>query len=136
MILRKVVTTLLATPLSLLVIFGVFFGEWRDSTELIVVTVTLGLWLLPTLLLYGVPVTFLSDYVSKEFTGNVRPLIALILHLCFGLLFGLIAPIDLELSFSGTEVNAAITSASITSFFFWVIDELLRVNSSNKKYSS
>ncbi|MGP4042071.1 hypothetical protein ACTWP4_19515 [Gracilibacillus sp. D59] len=126
MVKRKVITTLLATPLSLLVIFGLFFGEWQHPVELIVMTGAFGLWISPIILLYGVPITFLSDYISKRFTGNVRALTAFIVHLSFGILFGLIAPMDGQFLLIGTEVNATTIFASITALFFWVIDELLR----------
>ncbi|MDL4840240.1 hypothetical protein [Aquibacillus rhizosphaerae] len=58
MIKRKVITTLLATPLSLLVIFGVFFAEWARPIELIVMTGTFSVWISPFILFYVVPITF------------------------------------------------------------------------------
>lgn len=126
MIKRKVVTTLIATPLSVLVIFAVFFGEWRQPLELIVMTGTFSVWLSPFILLYAVPVTFLSDFISKRLTGNSRTFLAFVVHLFFGVLFGFIIPMNTEFSFFGGEIDSAFIFASITALFFWIIDEILR----------
>ncbi|MBM7661036.1 hypothetical protein JOC85_001808 [Bacillus mesophilus] len=132
MIKRKVLTTLLATPLSLLVICGVLFGEWERPFELIVMTGMLGLWISPLILLYGVPVTFLSDYVTKGLAGTARMLTACIVHLSFGILFGFVFRSDEQFLIFGIEVNVIIISASITALFFWVIDELFRSQKGHK----
>jgi len=126
MIKRKVVTSLTATPLSLLIIFAIFFGEWRQPLELIVMSGTFSIWLSPFILLYAVPVTFLSDFITKRLTGNCRTFLALIVHLFFGVLFGFIIPLDSEFSFFGGEIDSAFIFASITALFFWIIDEIIR----------
>jgi hypothetical protein len=136
MIKRKIITTLLATPLSLLVIFGVFFGEWEQPLELIMMTIAFGLWLSPFILLYGVPVTFLSDYVSRRLKGTARTLTAFMVHLFFGILFGFIAPMDEHFSLFGIEIGIATIFASITALFFWIIDELLRRQKPKSRFSS
>ncbi|SES03220.1 hypothetical protein SAMN04487944_115129 [Gracilibacillus ureilyticus] len=126
MIRRKLITTLLATPLSLLIIFGVFFGEWKQPVELVIMTVTFGLWVSPFILLYGVPVTFLSDFATKRLRGGKRTITAFFIHLCFGILFGFIFPMGIDFSLIGIKLNLASISAMITALFFWGIDELLR----------
>jgi hypothetical protein len=126
MIERKVVTTLLATPLSLLVIFAVFFGEWRQPVELIVMSGAFSLLISPYILLYGVPVTFLSDYVGKRITRKMRMPLAFIFHLFFGVIFGFIFPMNSNVSVFGVAVDSAFIFASITALLFWTIDEILR----------
>ena len=126
MIKRKIATTLIATPLSLLVIFAVFFGEWRQPLELIVMTGTFSLWISPFILLYGVPVTFLSDYVSMPLSEKNRILFAFIIHLLFGILFGFIFPMNAQLPFSGVMFEVAFVFATIVALFFWSTDEILR----------
>ncbi|WP_407268297.1 hypothetical protein [Radiobacillus sp. PE A8.2] len=128
MIKRKIVTVLLATPVSLLLIFSLFFGEWRQPFELIVMTGMFSLFISPFIILYGVPVTFLSDYLGKQLTGNVRILIAFIVHLFFGVSFGIIFKMGSEISLFVVEVNVASIFATITALIFWAIDELLRKN--------
>ncbi|UFU00027.1 hypothetical protein KO561_03415 [Radiobacillus kanasensis] len=136
MVKRKVITTILATPISLMFIFAFFFGEWNRPFDLITMSGAFSLFLAPFILLYGVPVTFLSDYVCKQLTGIARTLTAFIVHLFFGVLFGFIAPMDEQFSLFGTEVNAASLSASITALFFWIIDELIRRKNPKSTYSS
>jgi hypothetical protein len=136
MVKRKFFTTLLATPISLLFIFAVFFGEWKQPFELLVMTGMYSLIFSPYVILYGVPVTFLSDYVAKRLTGNMRVLVAFTFHFIFGILFGIIFPFDVSFSLFGAEIDLAIISASITALFFWAIDELLRKNRIQKKLYS
>ncbi|MDL4840241.1 hypothetical protein [Aquibacillus rhizosphaerae] len=62
----------------------------------------------------------------------MRALAAFTVHLLFGILFGLIGPMDGQFSLFGTEVNATTIFASIIALFFWVIDELIRRNKANR----
>ncbi|MFS0673527.1 hypothetical protein [Ornithinibacillus sp. 179-J 7C1 HS] len=128
MIKRKIVTTLLATPMSLIVIFAVFFGEWKQPFELVTMTAMFSIYLAPFIILYAIPVTFLSDYVGRRFVGNVRVSVAFMVHLVFGVLFGFIFPSNASFSLYGVEIDTAIIFASITALLFWTIDELLRKN--------
>ncbi|MFD2446948.1 hypothetical protein ACFSO7_23705 [Bacillus sp. CGMCC 1.16607] len=126
MVKRKLITTLLAPPLSLAFIFAVFFGEWKQPLELIVMTGMFSLILSPYILFYGIPVTFLSDYVSKNLTGNIRAFFALIVHLFFGVMFSFIFPSNASSPLFRGGVDSAIIFGSITALFFWTIDEILR----------
>ncbi|UOQ46860.1 hypothetical protein MUN88_12230 [Gracilibacillus caseinilyticus] len=127
MIKRKLITVLLATPISLCFIFAIIFGEWKQPRELMVMTGTFSLWISPIILVYGVPVTFLSDYLCKRFTENLRTLFAFLIHIFFGILFGLLFPMGTtQFSLLGVEINFATLFASITAIFFWMIDEVIR----------
>ncbi len=126
MIKRKLITTLLATPISLLLIFSIFFGEWRQPLDLLVMTGIFSLFISPYIILYGVPVTFLSDYLGKQLTGHLRFFVACIAHLFFGVLFGFIFKMGSVISLFVVEVNEASIYGAITAFIFWAIDELIR----------
>ncbi|GEM_PF-1673562 len=126
MIKRKILTVLLATPLSLLFIFAVFFGEWEQPLDLIVMTGVFSLWVSPITLLYGLPVSFLSDFVGKRLQGRVRSLTALFVHLFFAVLFGFIVPMNGSLPIFSGEVDFSVIFATIVALFFWIVDEWLR----------
>ncbi|SES63688.1 hypothetical protein SAMN05216389_101184 [Oceanobacillus limi] len=128
MIKRKILTMLFAIPVSLFVIFAVFFGEWKQPFELVVMTGAFSLILSPIIILYGAPVSFLSEYLSKRFTANKRIAVAFVIHILFGVAFGIIFPFDASFSLFGVKMDLAIIFASITALFFWAIDELLRKN--------
>jgi hypothetical protein len=120
------VTALLAVPLSLSVIFSVFFGEWRQPIELIAMTGMYSLWISPFIILYGLPVTCLADFVSKRLSGQRRMYLSLLIHLLFGVFFGVVLPMGTSFSWLGVQIDSASIFASITGLFFWVVDEILR----------
>ncbi len=103
MIKRKIITTLLATPFSLFLIFSIFFGEWRQPLELVVMTGMFSLFISPYVILYGVPVTFLSDYLSRKLK-RARIYVAFIVHIFFGALFAFITNSSTLFPVFGIEV--------------------------------
>ena len=70
-------------------------------------------------LLIGVPVSFLSDYLTKNLNGKPRNLVALLIHSIFGLIAGLVISYLFESLFL---VGVTIIAALI----FWLADEILR----------
>ncbi|UOQ86574.1 hypothetical protein [Gracilibacillus salinarum] len=127
MIKRKLITLLLATPISLCFIFAIIFGEWKQPRELMVMTGVFSLWTSPIILVYGVPVTFLSDFLCKRFTGKLRTWFAFLVHIFFGILFGLLFPMGATLfSLLVIDINFVTLFATITAIFFWLIDEVIR----------
>ncbi|MBM7573420.1 hypothetical protein [Aquibacillus albus] len=126
MIKRKVITVILATPISLMLIFGVFFGEWKNPLELVVMSGMISFLVAIPVLGYGVPVTFLSDYVTKKLRGKLRSFTAFLIHIFFGSVFGLLFPMNSHFPVLDYNVDAAIISALIVSLFFWITDEVLR----------
>ncbi|PKR78287.1 hypothetical protein CEY16_00580 [Halalkalibacillus sediminis] len=124
MIKRKVLTSLLATPLSLMVIFVVMFGEWKDPLELVVMSLMFCLFLAPYILFYAIPATLISDYITRKLNGLRRTGVALCVHLIFGMSFVLILSIFNTVRES--EVEIVFISGVVVAIFFWVIDEIVR----------
>lgn len=73
----------------------------------------------PFVLLIGVPVSFLSDYLTKKQNGKQRSIVALLIHSIFGLIAGLVISFFFESFFL---VGVTIIAALI----FWFVDEILR----------
>jgi len=75
----------------------------------------------PFVFLIGLPVSFLSDYLSKNLNGKQRKMVALLIHIIFGLIAGLvIAKVFESLFYVGVTIIAAL--------IFWLVDEILRKN--------
>lgn len=135
MVKRKVLTTLIATPVSVLVILILFSGGWDDLLGLAFLTGVFSLGAFSHILVYGVLVTFLSDLLTKRIEGNSRIILALAIHLILAGLLGWWFPIfDFEVIKS--SVNSGFVYALITGFCFWVIDELLRWAKLRRKVSN
>jgi hypothetical protein len=132
MIKRKIFTTLLATPISLMLIFAVFFGEWKQPFELVTMSAMFSFFIAPYILLYALPVSFLSDYIGKRLVGNARVSVAFAVHLVFGVVFGFVFPSNASFPLYGVEIDTAIIFASITALLFWAVDEWLRNNKFEK----
>ncbi|KAB8138068.1 hypothetical protein F9U64_06370 [Gracilibacillus oryzae] len=131
MIKRKLLMTLVASPLSMFVIVAAFFDVWQWPLGMLMLTGIGVLMASPYILLYGVPVSFFSDFISKRFIGRVRMLIAFLVHILFAFLFGLIGVLNNNIPLLGLEVDAGIVFAVIVAFFFWLVDELLRIKLKN-----
>ncbi|MFD2118036.1 hypothetical protein ACFSTH_01440 [Paenibacillus yanchengensis] len=103
---------------SLIGIFlTVFFAITEGSSFLAIGVLFTGAF--PFVLLIGVPVSFLSDYLSKNLKGIQRNIVALLIHSIFGLIAGLVISNLFESLFL---VGVAIIAALI----FWLVDEILR----------
>ncbi|WP_078380786.1 hypothetical protein [Sutcliffiella halmapala] len=123
MIFRKLVTSILTCGLVMLIFFFI------ERTAFIIF---IGMYLLPILLLYGVPVSILSDFTTKRLKGVIRAILALFIHLFFATMFYLI-PIYLgweeSISFSDLKtflVNFIFMLCILASSLFWCIDEIFR----------
>ncbi|WP_228409452.1 hypothetical protein [Radiobacillus deserti] len=126
MLKRKIIATLLATPLSLLFIFAVFFGEWSQPLELLGMSIFYSFFVSPFYLLYGLPITFLSDYIGKRLLGKKRIIQSFVIHVLFGALFGLFFPSHATLLIAGREIDTFVIFGSISGVSYWIIDEMLR----------
>lgn len=123
-IIRKLVSAVMACVLVMLI----YFIEEQTGFVFII-----GIYLFPILLIYGVPVSILSDFVTKKLRGFFRGSIALFIHLFLAALFVMI-PIffsewERELLISDTsnlfDKFFFITSL-LSSFLFYFLDEFLR----------
>ncbi|MFD1019510.1 hypothetical protein [Thalassobacillus hwangdonensis] len=123
---RKVITTTLATLISVLVLLlGGGFNLDLIGTAIFTIIV-----IFPIIFVYGLPVTFLSDYLTRKLTGTRRSLTALGVHLLFGLLF---APLyALVIEHSSFTMLLSLLGAATVAVSFWAIDEVLRrINGEN-----
>jgi len=103
----------------------------------------MAMYLLPILLLYGLPSSILSDWITKKLKGIIRGISAFVIHLFLAALF-VIVPILLfsqwerELLFSDVRSlldNFFFITAILSSFLFWLIDEFLRCNKTKRKWN-
>lgn len=73
----------------------------------------------PFILLIGMPVSMLSDYLTKNLYSKRRYIKAFFVHIIFGLIIGLV----ISFLFEGIFY---LISSLIASFIFWLVDEILR----------
>ncbi|WP_342578095.1 hypothetical protein [Psychrobacillus sp. FSL K6-2843] len=123
-IIRKLVSAVMA---CVLVMFIYFIEEQTGFVFII------GIYLFPILLIYGVPVSILSDFVTKKLRGFFRGSIALFIHLFLAALFVMIPILfsewERELLISDTSNlfdNFFFITSLLSSFLFYFLDEFLR----------
>lgn len=98
------------------------------------------MYLFPTLLFYGLPVSLFADFLLKNIDGFFRVLIAMFIHLLFAVVFTLVPTIlewkwdvlyfeNLTAAFKSLIMLTAILSA----FIFWCFDEILKTNALKDK---
>ncbi|MFC6233430.1 hypothetical protein ACFQI7_37585 [Paenibacillus allorhizosphaerae] len=84
---------------------------------------------IPVSLIYGVPISMLSDILNNQFSGKKRGFFSLIVHLFFGICFVYLIMV-LDSRFYLTEFNMFdlyfLVASTIISFIFWAVDEILR----------
>lgn len=113
LIIRKLFSGLIAGILLMLI----YFLLEQSGFVLLI-----GVYLLPILLIYGVLVSILSDFVTKRLRGLLRGSLALFIHLFFAASFVLMPILEMERSFNRLVLITALLSSSL----FWCIDEFLR----------
>lgn len=90
----------------------------------------ISLYVIPLILLYGVPVSILSDKLTLKVTGIIRMVCACVIHLVFGIVFSYLFVLLVDASIltplSDPIDRFILLGASITSIVFWVIDEIIR----------
>lgn len=112
-IIRKLVSAVMACVL-VMVSFS-FSGQ----TGLAIIV---GIYLFPILLIYGVPASVFSDFVTKKLKSFPRVILALFMHLFLAALF-VVTPALL----SGSEIfNFYFIISLLSSFLFYCSDEFLR----------
>lgn len=120
MLLRKflvLISTTLLTGLFLNFYFVITEGIGMDNLFF-----ALGMFLMgafPFILLIGMPVSILSDSLSKNIKGKQRYIEAFLIHITFGLIAGLVISFFFEHFF---YVVVTLFAAII----FWAVDEFLR----------
>jgi hypothetical protein len=112
----------------------ILFSEGEMPVELFSMIGAISLFVLPGVLLYGLPVSVLSDKLTKSLNGFKRVLLSLVIHLFFGLSFVFIigifiAPENLFTSFNQFWRDAYLFFAfsTLVSLLYWSVDEVLRL---------
>ncbi|MFE5318122.1 hypothetical protein ACFQ88_05365 [Paenibacillus sp. NPDC056579] len=81
---------------------------------------------IPVTLIYGIPISMLSDILNNQVRGKRREFFSLIVHLFFGICLIMV----LDSRFYLTEFNMFdlyfLVASTIISFIFWAVDEILR----------
>jgi MFS family permease len=108
-----VITSLLS---GLILSYLIILEEGYEVFETLIIILTFST---PVILLIGVPVSMLSDYLTKNLNGKKRYTNAIFIHIIFGLIIGLVISILFESVFY-------LISSLIASFIFWLVDEILR----------
>ncbi|MFC4408839.1 hypothetical protein ACFOZY_00175 [Chungangia koreensis] len=114
MLIRKLVSSIVACILVMLISFLI-----EPSGFVIMI----GMYLFPILLLYGLPSSIISDYVTKKLKGIVRGGVALVIHLLLAAVFVLILFIFGE---AWVPVKVFLLFSVASSFLFWSIDKFLK----------
>ncbi|KAB8138112.1 hypothetical protein F9U64_06615 [Gracilibacillus oryzae] len=122
MIIRKTMTTILATFISMTILSIFIFGE--IGADLFQVVLFSSMVFSPFILFYGVPVTFFSDFVTKRFSGARRVLLAMVIHVLFGIIFAFLFTLLGDPS-EGEFLVMFFVGATTVAFFFGAIDEIL-----------
>lgn len=94
-------------------------GSYREygSQEMFLGYIVVSYYIVPAIFLYGIPVSLLSDWVTKGLK-KMRIILAFFIHAGFGAFFPYILAGELYKSFAIPGLICAVT--------FWVIDEILR----------
>jgi len=133
MFIRKLVAAIVTCGLMMTL---ALFGEDLSFS------VFLGMYLLPILLIYGIPSSLFSDWATRRLEGWTRGLLELMIHLTFAMLFVLVP----NLMIGGLDELIAIVKywythffvimSLLSSFLFWGVDELLKWERLRKSCSS
>ncbi|WP_102262571.1 hypothetical protein [Mesobacillus jeotgali] len=122
MFIRKLVSALGAT-MMMVILFSIL-----DESG---VGLFLGMYILPIILIYGIPSSFLSDLLTRR-TGGVKRLAAAgFLHVFLGALFVAVPTFIFDAE-NGNWINSVwnnsffFFTAVVSSFIFWCFDEAIK----------
>lgn len=129
-LLISLITSLISIPLV-----AFFFNDFLLPADFGLLGFV-SIWLVPVIILYGIPVSILSDKITKKFSGSKRLSISLTVHLFLGLLFAYLFILIFDNRYVPSMRNPIDRSLFLGSFFsafiFWVISERLRYKSKNR----
>ena len=127
-ILAFIFTVIISAP-----IIGLFFMLIEGSTiqEVPALIIFTSMYTIPITLLFGIPLSILSDKMSKHFSGKKRVFSSLFYHLFFSTSFVIIFMLILDSRFILIDFNAGdsyfLVASTLISFIGWGMDEILRV---------
>lgn len=123
-------TTSMVAPLLCVLWLILFDGE--SITGSFGAYLFYAMYAVPLVLIYGLPVSCLSDFLTKKISEVRRVLTAFLIHVSFGVAFTFIFTFVLEpdLYQSGHFFNDITLSffwgATLSSLLFWAVDEYIR----------
>ncbi|MCT2536046.1 hypothetical protein NC661_08995 [Aquibacillus koreensis] len=134
MLKRKLLTLIFATLLSISLLASWFvLTEGEELIAFFPMALFVSWIAIPAILLYGLPVSFLSEKLTKQFANRQRICWSLVIHVIFGIGFIFFIGLLFETQTVLTDFNqfwrsyGIIFMASIlTSVCFWGVDESLR----------
>ena len=134
MLKRKILTLFISTICSIFLMATVYaFMDGEGVLAIFPMALFISWIALPVILLYGFPISLLSEKLTNSITSNYRILWTLLIHLVFGISFVFIVGVLFETQIILTDFSAfwnsyeVIFIASIgVSLCFWFIDEGLK----------
>ena len=101
----------------------------------------LSLWIVPAIIIYGLPVSFLSEKLTKKSPELWRIIFAFFIHVSFGALFifiyGALFENNINLFYEFNEFwevyEGLIMPSLIGAGLFWIYDEVIRRTQSNQQ---
>lgn len=126
-ILAFIYTAIISAPIIGLIFMFIEGGTLRELPGLIAFT---SIYAIPITLLFGVPVSILSDKMNSRFESNKRVFFSLVVHLFFSTSFIVLLMLILDSRFILTDFNASdlyfLVASTLISFIGWGMDEILR----------
>ena len=138
---RKIFAFILTVILGLPIIGLCFMIIERSSiSEVPGLIVFASIYVIPVTLLFGVPVSILSDKMNDKFLGIKRVVAALSFHLFFGIVFIFFFILIADsrsfiTNYNGFDTYFLVASTGVISFIFWGMDEMLRLSNKRTKFS-
>lgn len=137
---RKFITLIFSTLLSMILI-AVFFviADGEELSLIFPIAFSISGIALPTILLYGLPISLISEKLTSSFSKIQRIFWSFLIHIFFGAIFVFIVGLLFETQTLLTNFNDFWNSYSIIfipsiviSLFFWIVDECIRSYQSSK----
>ncbi|GGA63573.1 hypothetical protein [Ornithinibacillus halotolerans] len=135
MLRRKITSIIVGSIIGLMLLVLMSAQIKMNLPELISYIFQLLPFAFPFIVLYGGTVTLLSDYIAKRYDGHKRLLTAFLIHLGFGLLFGIIVPSNIDVSILGLHLDMFLIAATLVAISIWGIDELIRLKEFNNRFT-
>ncbi|MBO8155089.1 MAG: hypothetical protein H0Z32_01400 [Bacillaceae bacterium] len=137
---RRVFTVISATILSVsLISFWFIFTEGENITSFFQLALLIILYAFPVILLYGLPVSLLSEKITKGCSDRKRMWMSFIIHVSLGMGFIFIVGFIFEFRMLVTELSRfwqiyidMFIASALTTIIFWAIDEGTRCYCQNE----
>ena len=137
---RKIYAFILTVIVGIPIVGFCFMIVERSSiSEVPGLIIFASIFVTPVTLLFGVPVSILSDKMNEKFFGIKRLVAALAFHLFFAILFTFFFILIADSRSFITNYNGFDTyflvASTVISFVFWGMDEMLRLLNRRTRFS-